>query len=102
VTLKQVKYIETFFQWIKQNLRIKTFIGTSKNAVKTQIWIAMIVYLIIWYIKQQSKFAGSLLTLIRVINVNLFYRVHLFDILASKPPISNIHKPFVQLSFGFG
>ena len=47
--------IELFFKWIKQNLKIKTFLGTSKNAVLTQIWVAMIYYLILAYIKAQTK-----------------------------------------------
>lgn len=78
---KQRWQIELFFKWIKQNLKIKSFIGTSKNAVMTQIWVAMIVYLLIWYFKHQTKFSGSLLTLIRIINELLFSRVYLLDIL---------------------
>jgi transposase len=55
--------IELFFKWIKQHLQIKTFLGTSKNAVLTQIWIAMIYYLLLAWIKFQTKFTGSLHTL---------------------------------------
>jgi len=55
--------IELFFKWIKQHLQIKTFLGTSKNAVLTQIWIAMIYYLLLAWIKFQTKFKGSLHTL---------------------------------------
>lgn len=55
--------IELFFKWIKQHLKIKTFLGTSKNAVMTQIWIAMIYYLLLAWIKYQTKFKGSLHTL---------------------------------------
>ncbi|MCB1986375.1 MAG: transposase [Burkholderiales bacterium] len=47
--------VELFFKWIKQNLKIKSFVGTSKNAVMTQIWIALCVYLLIAFIKFQSK-----------------------------------------------
>jgi IS4 transposase len=46
--------IELFFKWLKQNLRIKTFRGTSQNAVLTQIWIALIVYLLIWIMKMKN------------------------------------------------
>ena len=53
----------TFFKWIKQHLQIKTFLGTSKNAVLTQIWIAMISYLLLAWIKFQTTFKGSLHTL---------------------------------------
>lgn len=59
--------IELFFKWIKQNLKIKTFLGTSKNAVMTQIWIAMIYYLLVFYIKFQTKFSRSPLELTRMI-----------------------------------
>ena len=52
--------IELFFKWIKQHLKIKTFFGTSKNAVMTQIWIAMIYYLLLSWIKHQTRFSGSL------------------------------------------
>jgi transposase len=55
--------IEIFFKWIKQHLKIKTFLGTSKNAVLTQIWVAMIYYLLLSRIKFQTKFKGSLHTL---------------------------------------
>ncbi len=55
--------VELFFKWIKQHLQIKTFLGTSKNAVLTQIWVAMIYYLLLAWIKFQTKFKGSLHTL---------------------------------------
>ncbi len=48
--------IELFFKWIKQNLKIKSFLGTSKNAVMTQIWVAMSYYLLLTYIKYQTKY----------------------------------------------
>jgi IS4 transposase len=54
--------IELFFKWIKQNLKIKSFLGTSKNAVLTQIWVAMCYYLLLTYIKYQTKYAYSLLS----------------------------------------
>jgi len=57
--------VELFFKWIKQNLKIKTFLGTSKNAVLTQIWTAMIYYLLLAYIKYQTKYKHSLLYLTR-------------------------------------
>jgi len=55
--------VELFFKWIKQHLKIKTFLGTSKNAVMIQIWVAMIYYLILAWIKHQTRFKGSLHTL---------------------------------------
>ncbi len=98
---KQRWQIELFFKWIKQNLKIKTFIGTSKNAVMTQIWIAMIAYLMLWYIKHQTKFEKSLLQLTRIINDMLFNRVHLLDILGLSPLGLNEFSTSNQLNFGF-
>ena len=81
---KQRWQIELFFKWIKQNLKIKSFLGTSKNAVFTQIWIAMIVYLLIWYIKFQSKYKHSMLHLTRILNEGAFERVSIINILSQK------------------
>jgi len=74
--------IELFFKWIKQNLKIKTFLGTSKNAVLTQIWIAMIYYLLLSYIKFQTKFKKSLLELTRMVKEVLLLRRDLIDLLS--------------------
>jgi len=76
--------IELFFKWIKQNLKIKSFLGTSKNAVLTQIWVAMCYYLLLSYIKYQTKYGYSLLQLSRVIREMLFERKALIDILTLK------------------
>ncbi|OGI08419.1 MAG: hypothetical protein A2Y40_04795 [Candidatus Margulisbacteria bacterium GWF2_35_9] len=83
---KQRWQIELFFKWIKQHLKIKVFIGNSRNAVMTQIWVAMIVYLIFWYFKHQTKFKGTLFHLASIINEILFSRVHLLDILGFNNP----------------
>lgn len=74
--------IELFFKWIKQHLKIKTFLGTSKNAVMTQIWVAMIYYLLLNYLKYQTKFKKSLLELTRIIKEVLLDHVSLIDILS--------------------
>ncbi len=74
--------VELFFKWIKQNLKIKTFLGTSKNAVMTQIWIAMIYYLLPAYIKYQTKYKHSLLALTRIIKEVIFFRINLIDLLS--------------------
>lgn len=73
------------FKWIKQNLKIKSFLGTSKNAVMSQVWVAMIYYLLLTYIKYQSRFAHSLLYLSRVIRETLMDRKALIDILTLNP-----------------
>lgn len=74
--------IELFFKWIKQNLKIKTFLGTSKNAVLTQIWVAMIYYLLLSYIKFQTKFRKSLLELTRMVREVMLNRINLIDLLS--------------------
>jgi transposase len=73
---KQRWQIELFFKWIKQHLKIKTFLGTSKNAVLTQVWVAMIYFLLLSWIAFQTKFRGSLLDLTRIIGELLLRRVH--------------------------
>jgi len=74
--------IELFFKWIKQNLKIKSFLGTSKNAVLSQIWIAMIFFLLLAYIKFQTRFKGSLLELTRMIRETLMMRRQIIDLLS--------------------
>jgi hypothetical protein len=73
--------IELFFKWIKQHLKIKTFLGTSKNAVLTQIWIAMIYYLILAWIKHQTSFKGSLHTLTVMLRELILQPVQIIEIL---------------------
>jgi len=73
--------IEIFFKWIKQNLKIKSFLGTSKNAVMTQIWAAMIYYLLLSFIKFQTKCRHSLHELTRIVGEILLDSVYLIDIL---------------------
>lgn len=82
---KQRWQVELFFKWIKQHLKIKTFLGTSKNAVMTQIWVAMIYYLLLSFIKHQTKFAGSLLELSRIFAEVILQKVHLIDLLSLTP-----------------
>ena len=79
---KQRWQIELFFKWIKQNLKIKSFLGTSKNAVLTQIWIAMIYYLLLAYVKFQTKLKKSLLDFTRLIRDSLLFRRDLIDLLS--------------------
>jgi hypothetical protein len=64
--------VELFFKWIKQHLRIKTFFGTSENAVKTQIWIAVSVYVLVAIIRKRLKLDVSLYTLMQVFSVTVF------------------------------
>lgn len=73
--------IELFFKWIKQNLRIKAFYGTSENAVKTQIWIAVTVYLLVAIMKKRLQIEASLYTILQVLSVTSFERVDINQLL---------------------
>jgi putative transposase len=77
--------VELFFKWIKQNLKIKTFLGTSKNAVMTQIWIALCVYLLLAFIKFQSKLKKSMQQILRLLQLNLFEKRDLMALLRGDP-----------------
>lgn len=92
--------IETFFRWIKQNLRIKSFIGTSENAVMTQVWVAMILYLLLSFIKYQTRFAASITELLRIIREVLLETTSLIEYLRINwtQLIEKRQKP-VQMSF---
>lgn len=72
--------IELFFKWIKQNLKVKSFYGTSANAVKTQIWISMIVYLILSIMKQRFRLEKTMSQLLHFLEVNLFERKPLISV----------------------
>ena len=77
--------VELFFKWIKQNLKIKSFVGTSKNAVLTQIWIALCLYLLLAYIKFQSKLNKSMQQILRLLQLNLFEKRDLVMLLRGEP-----------------
>jgi len=77
--------IELFFKWIKQNLKVKSFYGTSPNAVKTQIWIAMIVYLVLAILKERYQLGNSLSQLLHFLEVNLLERKLLISIFQPNP-----------------
>jgi IS4 transposase len=76
--------VELFFKWIKQHLRIKAFYGTSDNAVKTQIWIAVSVYLLVAIAKKRLNLPGSLYTLLQVLSVSLFEKMPISQALQHK------------------
>jgi hypothetical protein len=73
--------IELFFRWIKQHLRIKAFYGTSENAVKTQIWIAVCVYLMVAIIKKRLNLDMSLYTLLQIMSVTAFEKTPIYQVL---------------------
>ena len=71
--------IELFFKALKQQLKVKSFIGTSKNALLSQLWVALIAYLLLSYLKFKSRFGWSLYTLCSILPTNLFSRRNLWD-----------------------
>ena len=79
--------VELFFKWIKQNLKIKSFIGTSKNAVMTQIWVALCMYLLLAFLKFQSKLKKSMQQILRLLQLNLFEKRDLMALLRGDPPM---------------
>ncbi|HBZ55596.1 MAG TPA: IS4 family transposase, partial [Syntrophobacteraceae bacterium] len=76
--------IELFFKWIKQHLRIKAFYGTTPNAVKTQIWIAISVYVVVAIVKKELKIERSLYEILQILSVTLFEKTPIFEALSSK------------------
>ncbi|MDH7502114.1 MAG: transposase, partial [Verrucomicrobiota bacterium] len=87
--------VELFFKWIKQNLRIKHFFGTSPNAVKTQVWIAVCVYVLAAIVRKQLRLDLSLSQKLQVLSVNAFEQVPLVELFAEfrsrkePSPVSN-------------
>jgi Domain of unknown function (DUF4372)/Transposase DDE domain len=74
--------VELFFKWIKQHLRIKKFYGTSENALKTQIWIAISVYVLVAIVKKQLKLEGSLYRILQILSVTLFEKTSILEALS--------------------
>ena len=87
--------IELFFKTIKQQLKVKSFVGTSQNALLSQLWVALITYLLLAYLKFRSRFAWSLYTLCAILPTNLFSKRNLWDWL-NAPFHERSHKPVNQ------
>jgi hypothetical protein len=79
--------VELFFKWIKQNLKIKSFVSTSKNAVMTQIWIALCAYLLLAFLKFQTKLGKTMQQIIRILQLNLFEKRDLMALLRGDPVV---------------
>ena len=77
--------VELFFKWIKQHLRIKQFYGTSENAVKTQIWIAVSVYVLVAIVRKRLRLEASLYTLLQVLSVTVFEKMPIQSALSATP-----------------
>ena len=92
--------IELFFKWMKQNLRINSFLGTSRNAVLSQLWVALCVYLVLAYHRFLCRNGWSMSHLVRLLQLNLFERTSL-DLLLRPPDSANTTKP-LQLALRMG
>ena len=93
--------VELFFKWIKQNLRIKHFFGNSDNAVRTQIWISMAVYVLVAIVKKELKLEMSLSSILQILSINVFSKDPLAQLLA-KNESQNIDTPICnQLIFNY-
>ena len=90
--------IELFFKWIKQHLRIKSFYGTSENAVKTQIWIAVSVYVLVAIIKKRLKLEASLHTILQVLSITTFEKTSILQILTDSLSTTELGELHNQLN----
>lgn len=90
--------IEIFFKWIKQHLRIKAFYGTSPNAVKTQIWIAISVYLLIAIIKKRLNIELKLYTILQILSITIFEKVPILQVLSDDTFIGQHKQNHTQLN----
>lgn len=89
--------IELFFKWIKQHLRIKAFYGTSENAVKTQIWIAVCVYVLIAIIKKRLGLEQSLYTILQILSVGLFEKTPILQVFSGHDDTDQSDEGYNQL-----
>ena len=89
--------VELFFKWIKQHLRIKKFYGTGPNAVKTQIWIAITIYVLVAIIKKRLGLERSLYNILRILSVTLFEKTPLFQALSQEIVKEQDEGPYKQL-----
>ena len=91
--------VELFFKWIKQHLRIKSFYGTSANAVKTQIWIAISVYVLIVILRKRLRLQHSPYTILQILSITLFEKTPILQALTQQPPKLDEHHIDNQLYF---
>jgi transposase len=89
--------VELFFKWIKQHLRIKSFYGTSENAVKTQVWIAISVYVLVAIVKKRFQLDLSLYTILQILSVTVFEKAPILQVLMDFTHIEQYDDPYKQL-----
>jgi Transposase DDE domain/Domain of unknown function (DUF4372) len=90
--------VELFFKWIKQHLRIKWFYGTTENAVKTQIWIAITVYVLVAIVKKRLNTEASLYTILQILSLTLFEKTPLDQLLKNMEPQMNTQQDNNQMN----
>jgi hypothetical protein len=90
--------VELFFKWIKQHLRIKAFYGTSENAVKTQIWIAVSIYVLVAILKKRMKIEQSLYTILQILSVSIFEKMPMYQALTNTTYENKYTPYYKQLS----
>lgn len=90
--------VELFFKWIKQHLRIKAFYGTSENAIKTQIWIAISIYVLVAIVKKELKLDQSLYTILQILSVTLFEKEPILQVLTNNDYMNPNPAPSNQLN----
>ena len=78
--------VELFFKWIKQNLRIKAFYGTTENAVKTQIWVAISIYVLVAIVRKELKLERSQSDILQILSLTLFEKMPLIQALSEEKP----------------
>lgn len=91
--------VELFFKWIKQNLRIKHFFGTTDNAVKTQVWIAICVYVLVAIVRKELRLELSLSQILQILSVNVFEQMPLGELVAKTASQSEPFESPNQLIF---
>ena len=89
--------VELFFKWIKQHLRIKAFFGTSENAVKTQIWIAVSVYVLVAIVRKRLSLEASLYQILQILSLSLFEKMPILQALQPSDSTSELLEPGNQL-----
>src|SRR3989454_5636510 len=82
--------IELFFKWVKQHLRIKAFYGTSQNGVRTQIWIAISVYLLVAILKKRLHLDLSLYTMLQILSLTLFEKMPILQAFSQPSPTTDL------------
>ena len=91
--------VELFFKWVKQHLKLSSFLGHNRNAVLTQIWVALISYLLLWMLRAQARYSGRILDVLRPLRLSLFLQRDLIGLIRGDPP--NTHNPHPQAQLAF-